>query len=138
VIACLVSACSFITRILPTAAPVVGVEVSNGTTLDVTLVVNGAAVRVIAPGTGTSEPIKPNELGPMPWFVEARTSSGRVLLKLTVNPGDVVYEDLGGGRSSSRSDGARVDLSCGRLDVWAGAPMIGPAPGPGVPGDCAP
>ncbi len=34
--------------------------------------------------------------------------------------------------------GARVDLSCGRIDIWSGTPMMGPAPGPGVPGDCDP
>jgi hypothetical protein len=35
-----------------------------------------------------------------------------------------------------KGDGNRVDLSCGRIDVWAGPPLLGPAPGPGTPGDC--
>ena len=37
-----------------------------------------------------------------------------------------------------KGSGARVDLSCGRLDVWVGPPMHGPFPAPGRPGDCDP
>lgn len=130
--------CSLVSSLLPTTSPPVGIGVSNGTTLDVTLVVNGIVVRVFAPGSGTPDPITASTLGPMPWVVEARSSSGRVLTKMTVNPGDVAYQDLGSGQSSARGVGGRVDLSCGRLDIYAGPPMMGPAPGPGVPGDCVP
>ena len=36
--------------------------------------------------------------------------------------------------------GARVDLTCGRLDVTVGTTMMGPPPpqNPGAPGDCDP
>ena len=137
VLAWSLSACSVVASLIPSSVPgpgrPVGVEVSNGTTLPLTIVVNGVIVRNIGPGDGTHEPITADVLGPMPWQVEARTASGRVLVTLTVNDGDVVY-----GQDLSRGVAKRVDLSCGRLDVWAGPPLAGPAPGPGVPGDCVP
>ena len=131
------SACSVVASLIPSSVPgagrSIGVEVANGTALPITIVVNGVIVRNIGPGDGTHEPITADVLGSMPWQVEARTASGRVLVTLTVNVGDVVYaQDL------SRGVAKRVDLSCGRLDVWAGPPLAGPAPGPGVPGDCLP
>lgn len=132
-LALLLGACSLIDGAIHTPSRPVGVEVSNGTTLPITLVVNGVIVRNIGPGDGTPGPITADVLGPMPWTVEARTASGRVLLTLSVHDGDVQYQE-----SSSRGDAARIDLSCGRLDVWAGPPLAGPMPGPGVPGDCAP
>lgn len=136
-LAVLLSACSVVGSLLPSsdAAHVrpVGVEVSNGTRLAITIVVNGVVVRDIGPGDGTRDPIAADVLGPMPWQVEARTASGRILLKLTVNDGDVFY-----GQNTTRGDAARIDLSCGRLDIWVGPPLIGPVPGPGVPGDCIP
>jgi hypothetical protein len=138
----LLGACSVLDSMVPSVAPPVtrpvGVEVANATTLPIAIVVNGVIVRNIGPGDGTHEPLTADVLGPMPWHVEARTSTGRVLLKLTVNDGDIQYTDLGNGMGSARGDGARVDLSCGRLDIWAGPPLIGPMPGPGVPGDCVP
>ena len=135
---CLLGACSLLESMAPSVEPPpitrpVGVEVSNATTLPITIVVNGVVARNVGPGDGVREPMTAAVLGPMPWKVEARTPSGRVLLSFTVNDGDVVY-----GQSMVRGDGVRVDLSCGRLDVWAGPPMIGPMPGPGEPGDCAP
>lgn len=36
------------------------------------------------------------------------------------------------------SPAVRVDLSCGRLDMWSGPPLLGPFPGPGTPSDCNP
>lgn len=141
-LACLLGACSLLPSMVPSIAPPgagpVGVEVSNATTLPITIVVNGVAARNVGPGDEVREPMTADVLGPMPWKVEARTASGRVLLSFTVHDGDVIYKDFGDGHSSAQGDGARVDLSCGRLDVWAGPPMIGPIPGPGTPGDCAP
>jgi hypothetical protein len=140
-LACLLGACSVIASMVPSIVPParpIGVEVANGTTLPITIVVNGVIVRNIGPGDGTREPMAADVLGPMPWTVEARTASGRVLATMTVHPGDVAYQDSGDGHGSARGVGARVDLTCGRLDMWAGPPILGPAPGPGVPGDCVP
>jgi len=105
--------------------------VSNQTTLTVDLAVNGVVVQAIQPRT--QESVHPKDLPPLPWSIEARTSSGRVLSHLTVRPGDV-RETAG----EMKGDAVRVDLSCGRLDVWSGPPLLGPAPGPGTPGDCDP
>lgn len=113
-----------------------GVSVSNGTTLTVTIVVNGSAVRTFAPGSADTVPS--GQLPALPWTVEARSPSGRLLLSLTIRPGDVLQTSAPGGGVAVKGDGARVDLSCGRLDVWSGPPLLGPSPGPGSPGDCAP
>ena len=59
-------------------------------------------------------------------------------MELTVSAGDVWSQQNADGSGESKGDGARVDLSCGRIDVWSGTPMMGPAPGPGAPGDCDP
>ena len=113
-------------------------SVSNGTALEVTLVVNGQAVATYGPGEGTSGNGVAGPLPPLPWTVAVTTSTGRVLATMTVNPGDV-SETTSGGTQSFSGRMARVDLSCGRLDLWAGGLQpLGPAPGPGVPGDCEP
>lgn len=138
VLAWLVGACGLIPGFGAPVARPVGVEVSNGTDLEVTLVVNGKATWIVPAHGQTPGPITADILGPMPWTVEARTSTDRLLTSMVVHDGDVQSEDLGNGRSSSRSVLARVDLSCGRLDMWAGTPASGPVPGAGVPGDCVP
>lgn len=109
-------------------------EVSNGTTIPVMLTVNGAPGRPIAAGQGSDLGLA--DLGPLPWFAQVRTASGRVLVETTVRAGDVWSQQNADGSGESRGHGARVDLSCGRIDIWSGFPMHGPAPGPGVPGDC--
>jgi hypothetical protein len=53
--------------------------------------------------------------------------SGRVLASMTVHPGDVGNMTGPNGQGEARGDGVRVDLSCGRLDIWAGPPMTGSA-----------
>jgi hypothetical protein len=105
--------------------------VTNGTTLLVTLVVNGAPVRAVPPHS--QEIVLPRDLPPLPWNVETRTSSGRVLSAMTVRAGDVLVTS-----SYVRGDAVRVDLSCGRLDVVTGPPLAGPSRGLGTPGDCDP
>jgi hypothetical protein len=121
----------------PTQAYSIGV--ANGTTLTVTIFVNGRAVETFGPGSGTGmDGIPANQIGPLPWSVEARSPSGRVLTSMTVHEGDVSSTTLPGGGGSSKGVGGRVDLSCGRLDIWSGPPPIGPMPGSGSPGDCAP
>jgi hypothetical protein len=112
------------------AAPA-GLAVANGTTLEVALVVNGTTAVVVPAGRLVELP--PDRLPALPWLVQARTKTGRQLLEFEIRAGDVVVAG-----SSSRSIGRRVDLSCGRLDVYSGAPMGGPPPGEGVLGDCDP
>jgi len=111
-------------------------EVSNGTTIPVMLTVNGAAGLPIAAGQRADLGVA--DIGPLPWVAQARTGSGRVLVGTTVRTGDVWSQQNADGSGESRGVGARVDLSCGRIDIWSGVPMMGPAPGPGEAGDCDP
>jgi hypothetical protein len=113
--------------------------IANGTALTVTLVVNGQPIGEYKPG---GDPfVDVSSLPPLPWDVEARSPTGRVLTSMHVEPGQV--------SSTHGSDGAveqsgvlgRVDLSCGRLSIWAGDfTPSGPVPYPSVgwPGDCEP
>lgn len=105
-------------------------SIANYTTIAVTLVVNGKVIETV-PAGGYQDPIK-GELPGLPWNVETRSPSGRVLSRMTVNAGDVWQTT-----NEAKGDAVRVDLSCGRLDVWSGPPLLGPIPGPGQPGDCA-
>lgn len=123
--------------VVPPSAPATrSLEVGNGTAIAVTLVVNGTALRVVPPGAAIAVPV--SELPRLPWTVEARSPRGRVLTSMTVRPGDVRETTTPNGARAYQSAGARVDLSCGRLDIWSGMPMLGPLPGPGKPGDCEP
>jgi hypothetical protein len=123
----------------PAASQVYAIGVANGTTLAVTLVVNGQVIRTFTAGSGTgTNGIPASEIGPLPWVVEARSPSGRLLTSMTVRAGDVSSTSLPGGGGSDIGVAGRVDLSCGRLDIWAGPPLLGPVPGSGTPGDCAP
>ncbi len=100
-------------------------SISNQTSIAVTLVVNGTAVGTIQPG-GYEDP-GAAALPALPWLVETRSPTGRVLSRVTVNAGDVVYTTpAADGHSSARGDAVRVDLPCGRLDVWSGPPLLGP------------
>jgi hypothetical protein len=111
-------------------------SVSNGTTLTVTLVVNGQRVGDFPP-RGPGPTVDVAALPPLPWNVEARSPSGRVLTSMQVAPGEVQSADSAVHTIPMR----RVDLSCGRLTIWAGDfPPSGPPPlpSPGASGDCAP
>lgn len=116
--------------LLPAAAAA-PLSYSNQTSIAVDLVLNGSRVVTINPGQAGAVPV--SVLPPLPWTVAAQTSSGRVLATLVVKAGDV---DQSG--TSQKGDAVRVDLSCGRLEIWSGPPLSGPAPGPGSPGDCEP
>jgi hypothetical protein len=119
------------------ARPDLGVD--NGTTLRVTLVVNGHPVAEVAPKTGRSD-IKTLSLPELPWIVEARSPSGRVLTSMRVDMGDVTRE-VGPNYVGTSGQMGRIDLSCGRLTIWAGpTEPSGPMPvgSVGTPGDCDP
>lgn len=121
----------------PSARPSLGV--SNGTTLTVTLVVNGQRVADF-PAGGPQPDIDVTSLPPLPWTVEARSPSGRLLTSMNVGPGDVSTTTRADGVVERSGTMGRVDLSCGSLRIWAGFAPSGPAPREpaGSPGDCAP
>jgi hypothetical protein len=123
----------------PSASEHPDLGVSNGTTLTVTLVVNGQPVATFEPGQPVPT-IDPTRLPDLPWAVEARSPSGRVLTSMRVKPGDVSSTTGPGDETRSSGTFGRVDLSCGSLRIWAGFPPSGPAPASpaGSPGDCAP
>jgi hypothetical protein len=108
--------------------------VSNQTALALTLAVNDVVVRTIQ--AHSQDAVFAKDLPPQPWLVEARTATGRVLSSMTVRPGDVWETTSPDGSTQMKGDAVRVDLSCGRLDMWSGPPLLGPPPGSGKPGDC--
>jgi len=113
------------------------IHVANGTTLPVTIVVSGTVLGTVAAQGSADFPA--DDLPDLPWVVEARSPSGRVLTTMTVAQGQVRETHWPDGRSEFVGAMGRVDLSCGRLTIWAGnLTPSGPVPGPGVPGDCAP
>ena len=79
-------------------------------------------------------------LGPLPWKVEAVTTSGRVLVELEVQPGSVGCTTAPDGSTPCFGSLSLVDLSCGRIVMYVGGtPSIpAPMPGAGEPGDCEP
>jgi hypothetical protein len=122
-------------------APNPKLGISNGTTLTVTLVVNGQSIADFPPG-GPDPTVDVAALPPLPWTVDARSPSGRLLTSMEVRPGDVRSSSIGpSGEASYSGTFGRIDLSCGRITIWAGdVTPSGPAPvpSPGKPGDCAP
>jgi hypothetical protein len=82
----------------PTSVP--GVSIQNGTTLEVSLVVNGVVVRTIGPGgclgCGGRAGIPAAELPALPWDVVVLTPSGRTLTGLTVHEGRRRADELAG------------------------------------------
>ena len=109
-------------------------SIANYTTISVTLVVNGKVIETV-PAGGYEDPIEAALPG-LPWNVETRSPSGRALSSMTVHAGDVWQTTEPDGNGGAKGDAVRVDLSCGRLDVWSGPPLLGPPPGPGQSGDC--
>jgi hypothetical protein len=124
------------------ASPATRVDlgIANGTTLTVSLFVNGQLVGV-SPPDARGPTIDPNSLPPLPWTVEARSPTGRVLTSMIVEPGEVRTATGPGDQVSHSGTFGRVDLSCGRLTIWAGDVVPSgpiPPPSPGSPGDCVP
>jgi len=101
-----------------TSAP--PVHVSNQTPLTLMVHINADEAAV-------SQPYSEMDVDPStyaePWHVTVTTGSGRQLIDLTYQASDVAYTE-----NSAHGRAQRVDLSCGRLDVYAGPPMLGPAP----------
>lgn len=112
-------------------------KLNNGTPLSLHVFVDDELVRVVPPDAGEVT-ISRSELPPMPWSVELRTDRDRPLLSLPVDASDIWATTAPNGETTVHGAANRVELSCGRIDVWAGPPLSGPAPGPGEPGDCEP
>lgn len=114
----------------------------NSTDLQLVLVVNGVEVGSFAPGTGTT--IEEEALPKLPWEVEVRThASGRLVATMPVGVGSVTWKTDADGRiTESSGTFLRLDLSCGRLEVWSAPEQPqGPPPDPNAvpdPGDCDP
>lgn len=118
----------------------VNLGVANGTTLAVTLFVNGVRFAEFQPH-GPEPTIDIAALPVLPWTVEARSPSGRVLTSMRVEVGQVRTFTRPGGAIEPVATMGRVDISCGRLTIWAGDfTPSGPIPAspPGEPGDCEP
>jgi hypothetical protein len=98
--------------------------ISNGTTLTVTVMVNDQVLALVP--LDTEGTLGTPALPVLPWNVEARSSSGRLLLAMTVKQADILRDS---------STAGLVDLSCGRLWLWVGdvtpdapvPPTTGPA-----------
>jgi len=120
--------------VVPPAA--MTLNLSNASTLPVALVVNGTVVEQVAANDGAE--LTAAQLPPLPWIVEVRSPSGRALVGMTVHAGDVWSAPIPNGGTQTSGVAERVDLSCGRIDIWSGQAMYGPPPRGGVPGDCRP
>ena len=108
------------------------VVLRNGSTLALTVAVNGTAMGTYGSGETRFEP---SSLGAFPWHVEARTATGRV----------VVSVDVPGSPNEGETFFGRVDLSCGSVYLFTlptdgTIPPLGPPPASpaGKPGDCEP
>jgi hypothetical protein len=112
-------------------------HVSNGTTLPLTLVVNGVKVSDLAPGTEAS--VVAGDLPSLPWSVSTRTPTGRVVATMQVEPDSVVDDRAIDGTGSYSAPAGGVALSCGQVRMWVGGmEPIGGGPAEGKPGDCEP
>jgi hypothetical protein len=105
-------------------------------TIEVTLRVNDRVIGIFGAGGAEERPIDVASLPPLPWSVVATSPSGRPLTTMIVTVEDATQSDP----NVHRIPMGRVDLSCGRLTIWAGEfPPSGPVrqTPAGSPGDCA-
>lgn len=118
----------------PASRSSLDLHVDNGTTKTITILVDGAIVSTVA--ATQSATIPQSSLPAGDWTVEARLPGGRHIFRGQIMPSAVSQTTDPSGGTRMTGSGQRADLSCGRLDIWVGIPMLGPAPGPGTPGDC--
>ena len=113
-------------------ASVPNLSVQNGTTLDITLVVNGQAVGTFAAHSWTWSVVAP-DISSLPWAVEVRSPSGRALATMDV-PIGVAQSTVGpDGDVTTDFKSATADLSCGRIRVLVGWQLTAPPPFGAVP-----
>ncbi|HLO34895.1 MAG TPA: hypothetical protein VK194_02380, partial [Candidatus Deferrimicrobium sp.] len=89
------------------------VHVTNGTTLDVSIFVNGLSIGTVRAGDEIT--IESGRLPTLPWTVEARSPSGRLILPWNVEVGQI-QEALDGTGAS----GATATLTCGVFTMRIG------------------
>ena len=111
-------------------APDAAVHVTNRTTLDISLFVNGLSIGTVRAGDEIA--IEPGRLPPLPWAVEARSPSGRLVLPWHVAVGQIQKALDGTGAS-----GATATLTCGTFSLRIGA-LGDPGPDPNPPDSCEP
>ena len=114
-----------------------GIHVANGTSIIVTLVVNGSPGRQIEPGVVF---IPRSQLPTLPWSIDGLTPGGRVAISLDVDPVDWTAAP-GQSQVPVNGQSAWVSLSCGELEIWVGERPILPTLGPDATGgthECVP
>ena len=111
---------------MPTIPDLPPLGISNETSVAITLVVNGTLIETVPPHRGDA-PVTATLPG-LPWTVEVRSPSGRTLASLDVP--ENAYITNNSGRA------VRVELACGRIDLFAGPPLLGPAWNPASTGSC--
>ena len=109
------------TRVTPLATNF-SLGVVNGTTITVSLFVNGQHVADYGPGQSTPT-FAATTLPSLPWTAEARSPSGRVLISQPVARGEIRVHSMTAGS---------IDLACGPLMIWVGefSPPSSQPPGP--------
>ena len=130
-VALLVAACGAIPGVGPAdPATIPDFGASNETKLDIGLFVNGQLVAKLAPG----QSIDPTTtaMPPLPWAVEARSATGRVLGSTRVEPGGATCTPAAAGVERCSGALILVTLVCGRFEFFAGTVPAIPAPVPGV------
>ena len=118
----------------PDDPTVYDIHAANGTTIPISIAVDGKVV-IEVPAGGDVE-IPSGTIPRPPYTIELRTPSGRVLDSMPVAPGSVTQVRSSDGTGSASGVFMREDLSCGQFILWLGIRPSGPAPGPGTPGDC--
>ena len=137
VLAAMVTGCGVIPVPSPPVDPsLFDIHAANGTTIPVSVVVDGQVAAVVPAGGEVTIPS--GTLPAPPYTIEARIASGRVLDSVTVAPGSVTRVVNSDGTGSASGVAIRTGLSCGQFTLWVGVRPSGPAPGPGAPGDCDP
>ena len=109
----------------PTARTYPDLGIANSTTIALTLVVNGVVLETVPPGV-SQDPV-PVAMPSLPWQVEVRSPSGRLLTSLTVTASTHVDATTGVDTG--------VFLPCGLIDLWSGPVPTGPVPRPSGPAD---
>jgi hypothetical protein len=107
----------------PSSGGLAPLEVRNYSTVVVDVTVNGQTEAAVQPESYAA--IQTADLPSPPWTVSAVASDGHVYGSFAVPS----LQDLTG-------HGTRIDLSCGRVDMWIGQPLLGPTFIAGASGDC--